>query len=260
MAPLIDTHCHLYLPDFEADREAVMERARQAGISKIVLPNIDAGSIDALRGMCRQYPLMCLPLMGLHPCSVNEHWRKELSIIQQQLEAGDLRWYGIGETGLDYYWSRQYVAEQKQNLEQHIQWSISYRLPLILHSRNALDDCIELISRHRHPQLRGIFHCFSGTLEQARRIVAEGFLLGIGGVVTFPNSKLNEVLPHIGLEHLVLETDSPYLAPVPFRGRRNESSYLTYVVACMADMFQTDADYVARQTSANAARLFGISL
>ncbi|MCS6990308.1 MAG: TatD family hydrolase [Chitinophagales bacterium] len=257
MSFLVDTHCHLYLPDFDADRDAMIQRAQQAGIKWFVLPNIDRNSLAPLTDLCRKYPQECFPLLGLHPCSVSSSWNEELQIIKDQFCRTDLAWVGIGETGLDFYWNLQYVQEQKLNFKQHIFWAIEYDLPLIIHSRNAIDDCIQMISQHKHPRLRGIFHCFSGTLEQAQSIVALGFCLGIGGVVTFPKSGLDQVLLQVGLEHMVLETDSPYLAPIPYRGKRNESSYLKYIAEKVAEIFKTDTEHVARQTTGNAARLFG---
>lgn len=254
---LTDTHCHLYLPDFDADRDAMIQRAIEAGITRFVLPNIDLKSVDALTRLCRQYPNHCFPLIGLHPCSVDDSWQQQSSRIGDYLKHSPVQWYGIGETGLDYYWSRQWIAQQKQNLEQHIRWAKSYRLPLILHSRNAVDDCIEMVSLHRHPDLKGIFHCFSGSLQQAERIVEAGFLLGIGGVVTFPKGNLDQVLPHIPLDCIVLETDSPYLAPVPHRGKRNESSYLILIAQRVAELYRVTPEQVAERTTANACRLFG---
>ncbi len=256
---MIDTHCHLYLPEFDADRAEVVERAQCLGIRYVLLPNVDASTIAALWETCRQFPALCKPMIGLHPCSVATDWEQQIARIRQSLSAPEWPLVAIGETGLDFYWNTSHIALQKKNFQQHIDWAKTLRLPLIIHSRKALDDCIELVERNKDSRLTGIFHCFSGTLDQARRIIDLNFLLGIGGVVTFKNSGLGQVLPHIPLECIVLETDAPYLAPAPFRGKRNEISYLVYIVRRVAEILEMTESEVALQTTKNACRLFHLA-
>lgn len=253
---LIDTHCHLYLPEFDADREAMLQRAEEAGVTKFFLPNIDSGSVESMNLLVTRHPETCLRMMGLHPCSVKENWSDEISIIENWLFNPSYQWYGIGETGLDYYWDKSFVPQQKKNFQQHIEWAKQLRLPIIIHSRDALDDCIEMIGMNKDETLTGIFHCFSGTAQQAKRIMQLGFYLGIGGVVTFKNGGLDKVLPEVGLKQVVLETDSPYLAPVPFRGKRNESSYLKLVAKRISELLQVSGEEVALTTTANAKQVF----
>ena len=236
----------------------MIERAQQAGVMKFFLPNIDTASVDAMQLLSDQYPAVCYPMMGLHPCSVNEKWEEEISGIEQWITNDRFQWYGIGETGLDYYWDKTFIDRQKENFLVHINWAKQFRLPLIIHSRDAIDDCISLVSQHKTDDLGGIFHCFSGTLEQARQIIDLGFYLGIGGVVTFKNSGLDKVMEETDLDQVVLETDSPYLAPVPYRGKRNESSYLQHVVKKLSEIKKIPKEEVATITTANALELFKI--
>jgi TatD DNase family protein len=257
---IIDTHCHLYLPEFSHDREAVLMRASQAGVTKLFLPNIDSGSVESMNLLSSQHRDTCHPMMGLHPCSVKENWNEEIQVIEKWLFNSSHQWYGIGETGLDYYWDTTFIQRQKKNFQKHIDWAKQLRLPIIIHSRDALDDCIEMIARNKDENLSGIFHCFSGTAEQAKRIMELGFYLGIGGVVTFKNGGLDKVLPEVGLKQVVLETDSPYLAPVPFRGKRNESGYLTLVVKKISALLNLQEDEVAKLTTANALKVFQLSV
>ncbi len=254
---LTDTHCHLYLSEFDADRSAMVARAFSAGITKAYLPNVDASTIDPLLSLCAAYPENYMPLMGLHPCSVKENWKDEVRKIENQLFGkSGIKYWGIGETGLDFYWDQAFVDQQKENFQLHIDWAKTLRLPIIIHSREATDACIELIDKNKSSDLHGIFHCFSGSLEQAHRIIDLGFYLGIGGVVTFKNSGLDKVVEQIDLKHLVLETDAPYLAPVPHRGKRNESSYLTLVAERIAIIKNTSVAEVAAITTGNANQVF----
>lgn len=257
---LIDTHCHLYLPEFDADRDQMIHRADEIGVTKFMLPNIESSSIEAMLLLCKQHPSSCLPMMGLHPCSVKENWQTEIREIENHLTEERQKWYGIGETGLDYYWEKTFIDQQKENFQRHIDWAKQLHLPIIIHSRDALDDCIEMIRKNKAENLQGIFHCFSGTLEQANQIIELGFYLGIGGVVTFKNGGLDKVLPSISMENIVLETDSPYLAPVPFRGKRNESSYLKFVVKKIAEIKNILEAEVASITTLNAEKVFKIPL
>lgn len=235
----------------------MMDRAISAGVDQFYLPNVDTGTIESMLDLCSTYRSRCFPMMGLHPCSVKENWQQEILTIEEHLfKRPDIRFKGIGETGLDFYWDKTFIEAQRENFKRHIAWATELELPLIIHSRDAMDACIQMISEHKSAALRGIFHCFSGTKEQAEEIINLGFLLGIGGVVTFKNAGLDQVLESIDLHHLVLETDSPYLAPVPYRGKRNESSYLPLIAARVAAVKQTLAEEVASITSANAKQLF----
>ena len=254
---LIDTHCHLYLEEFSSDRMEVIKRAEEAGVKKFLLPNIDSSSVDAMLQLAKDHS-NCLPMMGLHPCSVNENWKIEIANTEKWLFEKDTTWYGIGETGLDYYWDKTFIPTQKENFRQHIDWAKQLRLPIIIHSRDALDDCIEMIGKNKDENLQGIFHCFSGTMQQAQRIMDLDFYMGIGGVITFKKAGLAELVTEIPLRYLVLETDSPYLAPVPFRGKRNESSYLKFIVSKMAEVKKQTAEEIAEITTANARKIFNL--
>jgi len=255
---LIDTHCHLYASEFDEDREAMLQRAKDAGVGKFFLPNIDSSSFDSMIALSSSHH-ECFPMMGLHPCSVKENWNQEISAVEKWLMNPDYKWFGIGETGLDYYWDKNFIPDQKKNFQQHIDWARQLHLPIIIHSRDALDDCIEMIRKNKDSTLSGIFHCFSGTLEQAKQIMSLDFYLGIGGVVTFKNGGLDKVMNEIDLNHVVLETDSPYLAPVPFRGKRNESSYLKLVVKKISDIKNIPEEEVGSITTRNAEKVFRIS-
>ncbi len=257
---LIDTHCHLYLPEFDADREEMLQRAYAAGVRRFFLPNIDTTSFESMNLLAARHPDSCFPMMGLHPCSVKEDWSEEIGTIEDWLFDASYKWYGIGETGLDYYWDKTFIPQQKENFQKHIDWAKQLHLPIIIHSRDALDDCIEMIRMNKDENLTGIFHCFSGTAEQARQITELDFYLGIGGVVTFKNGGLDKVIPEIDLSHMVLETDSPYLAPVPYRGKRNESSYLKLVAEKISVILGFTEEEVARVTTANALKVFQLSV
>ena len=256
---LIDSHCHLYLPEFDPDREEVFRRGEEASVKLFMLPNIDSSSIESMLSLCRQHPSICFPMMGLHPCSVKENWKIENREIENHLFDGKQKWYGIGETGLDFFWDKTFVDQQKENFQLHIDWAKQLHLPIIIHSRDALDDCIEMIRKNKNENLKGIFHCFTGTVKQANQIMETDFYLGIGGVVTFKNSGLDKVLEEISLSHIVLETDSPYLAPVPHRGKRNESSYLKFVVKKISEIKKISEEEVATVTTSNAKKVFPIS-
>lgn len=254
---MVDTHCHLYLPEFDADRDAMLQRALDSDVDAFFLPNVDAATIDRLLSLAAAFPSTCFPMMGLHPCSVKDNWKEEIAIIEEYLFGKtSLKFHGIGETGLDYYWSKDFVAQQKENFQLHINWAKELLLPVIIHSRDSTDDCIDMIRKNKSDNLHGIFHCFSGDLEQARQITGLGFYLGIGGVVTFRNGGLDRVLNMIDLDHLVLETDAPYLAPVPYRGKRNESSYLPLIAGKIAAIKQVSIDAVVAITTSNAKKLF----
>jgi TatD DNase family protein len=253
---LTDTHAHLYAEEFADDRKGMMDRALQKHVRKLFLPNIDVNSIQPMLNLVWEYPENCFPMMGLHPCSVDEHVEAHLFQIQKWFKKR--KFYAVGEIGLDFYWSLDFKDQQISAFKKQIQWAIQYDLPINIHSRNATPDCIAILQEMKHPKLRGIFHCFSGTADEAKQIVDLGFYLGIGGVITFKNSGLDTAIEHISLNHLVLETDAPYLAPVPYRGKRNESAYLLEVAQKLADLKHTSVENVANITTANATIVFGV--
>jgi TatD DNase family protein len=253
---LIDTHAHLYSDDFSDDRDEMIKRASDAGVQKIILPNIDVGSIMPMINLCSAYPGVCYPLMGLHPTSVGEDYLLQLNTVEEWL--GTRKFYGIGEIGIDLYWDKTYQKEQEDAFRVQLQWAKSYQYPVVIHVRNSFQEVYSILSEEQDGRLSGVFHCFSGSSDDARKIAEAGFLIGIGGVVTFKNSNLPEVLSEIDPGQLLLETDAPYLAPVPYRGRRNESAYLTFVAGKLAEIYGISANEVGRITSDNATRLFGI--
>ncbi|MEO9802342.1 MAG: TatD family hydrolase [Reichenbachiella sp.] len=251
---LVETHAHIYLDQFEKDLDEVIERSKELGVEKIFMPNIDSESIDAMLELEHRYPGYCIPMMGLHPCSVNKNFEKELYVVEDWLNKRDF--VAVGEMGTDLYWDKTFFEQQKEAFNIQSKWAIDKNLPIVIHCRESIDETIELVSDLKSENFRGIFHCFSGTLEQASQIVELGFLLGIGGVATFKNGGLEPVLEAIGLDHLVLETDSPYLAPVPHRGKRNEPAYLDLVAQKIASVKQITKNEVAQATSENAQRIF----
>lgn len=251
---MIDTHCHLYAEELMPDIDAVLCRAEKAGIHKFYLPAIDSSSTENMLKLEEMYPGKCLAMIGLHPCSVNSEYRQELDHISGLLQKR--RFAAIGETGLDFYWDTTYKAEQYLALEKQIEWAMEYELPLVLHTRNAMQETIDVIKKYRSTGLKGIFHCFGGTLHEAVQITECGFLLGIGGVVTYKKSTLPDVLAVTDMKHIVLETDAPYLAPVPYRGKRNESSYMVEVAKKIAAIKNIPVAEVDAITTANAERLF----
>ena len=252
---LIDTHSHIYLPEFDECRLGMMERAHRSGISKILMPAIDSVTHKALLLLEEKDP-DCLAMMGLHPCSVKEGYRDELKIVRDHL--GKRTFKAVGEIGLDFYWDKTFTEQQYSAFHQQLEWALHFDIPVSIHSRNATDECIAVVKEHQQGKLKGVFHCFSGNKEQAQQIIDLGLYLGIGGVVTFKNSGLDKVLETVSLENIVLETDAPYLAPVPFRGKPNEPSYLKYVVEKLTEVKGVSVDEVAAITTANAEKLFGI--
>lgn len=252
---LIDTHTHLYVEDFKQDIDAVVERAIAEGVEKFYLPAIDDSENEALLSLEKKFPEKMFAMAGLHPCSVKENFKDELEKIQKQLSQKDFA--AIGETGLDFYWDKTFSKQQYESLHTHVGWALEYKKPLVLHTRNAMQEAIDLVKEYKGKNLFGIFHCFSGNLQNAKEITEAGFLLGIGGVLTFKNSGITDVIKEVDLRYLVLETDAPYLAPVPFRGKRNESSYLKYIVQKLASIKNISPEEVARQTTENAEKIFG---
>jgi len=253
MNRLIDTHCHLYLEEFSNDLEQVIKRAESEGVTKFFMPAIDSSQISNLFETEKRFKGKCIPMMGLHPCSVKENYQVELRMVQDWLEKRPFA--AVGEIGLDYYWDLSFQSQQVEAFEFQIKLAIRHGLPIVIHSRNSLDDCISLVGQYKG-QLTGIYHCFSGSLQQAQAIIDLGFYLGIGGVLTYRNAGLAEVVKEIPLENIVLETDSPYLTPVPFRGKRNESSYLKYVVLKLAEVKGISVEDVAKETTVNAGKIF----
>lgn len=253
---LIDSHCHLYVKAFNSDREEMVNRALQAGVGLMFLPAIDKDEHENMLQMEAQWPDQCKAMMGLHPCSVMEDLEEEMNLVRTWLEKR--KFCAIGEIGLDYYWDLTFKEQQKAAFRKQLEWSIEFGLPVVIHSRNSVQDCIEIV-RDFHGQLKpGIFHCFSDDLETAKQILEEGFYVGIGGTITYKNSKLPDVVKELPLERIVLETDAPYLTPVPFRGKRNESSYLTYTAEAIAKAQNKSLEEVARVTTENAQKIFGI--
>ena len=250
----IDTHCHLYLSDFEEDIGLVLQRAEQEDVAKFYLPAIDSVTHAKMLALATRFPGKCIPMMGLHPTSVKENHQEELHLVEQWLKKG--KFAAVGEIGLDFYWDEHFKPEQIMSFKQQVDWALQYGLPVVIHSRNALDECIEIIRSKQTGALKGIFHCFSGTINQAKAVIDTGLYLGIGGVLTYKNSGLSQVISEISLDHVVLETDAPYLAPVPHRGKRNESSYLKYVIEKIATIKNTSPEKVGLITTSNAEKIF----
>lgn len=252
---IIETHAHIYDEGFNEDMEQMLARAFEAGVEQIWMPNCNHETIDSMMVLAKAYPDKCLPMIGLHPCYVKEDFEKEIQIIEDYLAKE--KFIAIGEIGLDLYWDKTFFAQQQEAFLQQCALAKKHNLWIDIHSRNAFWETVELIEKNADPNLKGIFHCFTGTLEEAQKAVELGFLLGIGGVATFKNGGLDKVIPHISIDKLVLETDAPYLAPVPYRGKRNEPSYLPLVAQKIADWHQCDVSVVLEKTTQNAKALLG---
>ena len=252
---IIDTHCHLYSEEFDLDREKMMTRALEAGVNKFYLPAIDSEAIPGMLSLEEKYPGKCFAMMGLHPCYVKENYQQELAIVKDWL--AKRKFAAVGEIGLDFYWDKTFTKEQYEAFRMQCDLALQYDLPIVIHTRNAMQETINIVKEYAGKGLRGIFHCFGGSLESAKEIIKAGFYLGVGGVLTYKKAGLPEVLTHVSLDHLVLETDAPYLTPVPFRGKRNEPAYLQYVIERLAEVKQVSAEEVAAITSANAEKIFG---
>ncbi len=255
---LVDTHAHLYLPHFSDDIGQVINNARDNRVLKILLPNIDTESVSPMLDLCARFPDRCYPMIGLHPTSVDGNYKKKLSFLESMAANGT--YTAIGETGTDAHWDTDFLKEQEDSFITHLQWAKKMDLPVVIHARKTMDSLIRIIKTHKNDNLRGVFHAFSGTPRQAREILNLGFKLGIGGVVTYKNSGLTPVLESVGLDDLVLETDSPYLSPVPKRGKRNESAHILLIAEKIAEIKETTVEEVALKTSDNAARLFNLDL
>jgi TatD DNase family protein len=251
---LIDTHCHLYVEDFAGDIDAVMNRAVEAGISEFYMPAIDSTETENLIATEQRFPGKCFAMMGLHPCSVKENYKEELDKVEELL--GKRTFAAIGESGLDYYWDKTFIPQQIDALKIQANWALKYDIPIVLHTRDAMQETIDVIKEFAPKGIRGIFHCFGGSIVEARQIIEMGFYLGIGGVLTYKKSGLAELLADIDMSHLVLETDAPYLTPVPFRGKRNESSYLKLIAEKLAEVKNISLEEVANITTENAERVF----
>ena len=251
----IDTHAHLYDEQFIQDIQSVIFKSQEQGVGKIFMPNCDLATLQPMLAIANEYPRNCFPMLGLHPCYVKEDVEEVLEAMQKHL-SGDITFSAIGEIGLDYYWDKTFVEQQKRAFELQIDWALQSELSIVVHSRESTQDCIDIIAKKQQGDLRGIFHCFSGTLNEAKQLIDLGFYLGIGGVLTFKNSDLKSIVKDIDLKHLVLETDAPYLAPVPHRGKRNEPTYIPLIASIMAEIKQVTIDEIAHQTSINANQIF----
>ena len=256
---MIDTHSHIFEPDFADDLPEVIARAKEIGVEKIFMPNIDDTSVDAMLGVCRQYPGYCFPMLGFHPTSVDADAMPKVKEMKKRLTEGH-PYIAIGEVGLDLYWDKTYIKEQQMVLEEQIQWALEWELPLVIHCREAFPELFDVLKPYKETKLTGVFHSFTGTVNEAMELLDYScFMVGINGVVTFKKSTLPEALKVLPLERLVLETDSPYLAPVPFRGKRNESSYVKRVAVKLTELYGVEIGEVERQTTANALKVFKIS-
>ncbi|MFI5160564.1 MAG: TatD family hydrolase [Sphingobacteriales bacterium] len=253
---LTDTHTHQYYQSDPQKRQELMQRCLDNGIGRLFLPNVDSASMELVFSQVAAFPEYCFPMLGLHPCDVKANWREELEFIHAAIPKHKI--YAIGEIGIDLYWDKSTLDIQIEAFKIQIAWAKKLKLPIVIHCRNSFDEVFEVLQQEQDENLRGILHCFTGTIEQARQLIGMGFYLGIGGVVTYKNSGLDKVVEQIDLEHIVLETDSPYLTPVPFRGKPNESSYLLYVAQKVADLHQTDLETVAKITTENSRVIFGI--
>lgn len=251
---LIDTHSHIYLPEFDPDRQLMLEKAEKAGIRQILMPAIDSSTHEAMLKLEAGQPMTCIAMMGLHPCSVKENYRDELKTASSYFEKRSFT--AVGEIGLDFFWDKTFVAEQYLAFHEQIELALQYDIPIVIHSRESIDECIRVATEHQKGKLKGVFHCFSGNDVQAKQVIDLGFYLGIGGVVTFKNAGLDKVMENIDLNKIVLETDAPYLAPVPFRGKRNEPSYVKYVVKKLSEVKKTSIEEIAMVTTANAQKIF----
>jgi len=253
----IDTHAHLYLKEFDNEQPEVVRRAVESGVTTMLLPNIDADSIQPMRRFCAQFPEHCLPTAGLHPTSVNKNYHEEMAIVEDELKTQ--KCHAVGETGIDLYWDKTFIKEQEYCFNRQLELALQYNLPVIIHSRNALNEIFNILRAFGSPLPAGVFHCFPGNVIEAEKAIKFGFHLGIGGVVTFKNSRQNEIIKTLPLQHIVLETDAPYLAPVPFRGQRNESAYIPVIAQHIANETNMSLEEVADETTKSALEIFNIS-
>lgn len=255
MTKLIDTHAHLYLSEFENDIEDVIEQSKEAGVERIYMPNINSESIEDMLFLERKYENYCIPMMGLHPCYVKDNYKEELKVMKSWFNTRPF--CAVGEIGIDLYWDKTYLKEQISAFELQIYWAKELDIPIVIHCRESIDMTIDLVKKLQDGHLKGIFHCFIGNLDHAKKIIDLNFLLGIGGVVTFKNGGLDKIIPDVDLKHIVLETDSPYLSPSPHRGKRNMPSYLHLIASKIAELKTCDMNEVAKITTENAKNIFG---
>lgn len=256
MISFIDTHTHLYLDAFDIDRTEAISRAKQVGVERLLLPDIDSSHRSKLLFLAEENPGVCFPMLGIHPTSIKENYQQELSLLNESLENHKV--YAIGECGLDYYWDKTYIEQQKIVLIEQFYLAHHYKLPLVLHSRKSLNDLILLLKQYKHLSLTGVFHCFPGNEIEALKVIELGFYLGIGGVVTYKNATMASVVKNIDLDYILLETDAPFLPPIPYRGKRNESAYITVIAETIARIKNTSVEEIAIRTTKNAEKLFEI--
>ena len=253
---IIDTHTHLYLKQFKDDIHNVIQRSKDIGINKFIFPAIDSTHFDDMHDLKNKYPGSIYLMSGLHPTDVKENFKQELEFVVNSLKSHS--YVAIGEIGIDLYWDKTYLKQQQEAFTFQIRLAIKHDLPIVIHCRDAFDEIFEILDKENCDKLRGVFHCFTGTLEQAKRAIDLDFVLGIGGVVTFKNGGIDKFLNQIDLTHIVLETDSPYLAPVPFRGKRNESSYIVYVIDKLSEIYGLSKEEIASVTTKNAKKVFAL--
>lgn len=253
---LIDTHSHIYSDDYNGDTDKIMQRALDADVQKILLPNIDSSSIKRMLDLTARYKKNCFPMMGIHPTSVNNDYKQELEVFDYWIKKE--KFYAIGEIGIDLYWDNSYKHEQKLVFEHQLNYAEKMQLPVSIHTRDSFEFTFDILTKSYYKKIRGAFHCFTGTIEQAKAAIDAGFKIGVGGIVTFKNSGISQMIAQLQPSDLLLETDSPYLTPSPYRGKRNESSYLTFIAEKVAEIFDMPVDEIAKITSKNAEELFGI--
>ncbi|QTE21739.1 TatD family hydrolase [Polaribacter cellanae] len=253
---ITDTHTHLYSDQFDEDRETMMQRAKEAGISRFFIPAIDSSYTQRMLDLEAKYPYDVYLMMGLHPTSVKDNYLDELAHVREWIDKKEF--YAIGEIGIDLYWDKSFLAQQQEAFRTQIQWAKEKKLPIVIHCRDAFDEIFEVLETEKSDDLHGIFHCFTGTKEQAEKAISYNMKLGIGGVATFKNGKIDKFLNEIDLQHIVLETDAPYLAPTPYRGKRNESSYITNVIDKLVDIYELSFKEIAEITTQNSKEVFGV--
>ncbi|MFT5860294.1 MAG: TatD DNase family protein [Flavobacteriaceae bacterium] len=255
----IDTHTHLFDSAFDEDRTAIVRKSIESGVERMLLPNIDIDTIDAMHALAAEFPDNCFSMMGLHPGSIKEDWEERLSIIKKHLFSQ--KYIAVGEIGMDLYWDKTFVKEQAEAFKIQVEWAKELRLPIAIHARDAFDEIFEILDEINDERLSGVFHCFTGDVDQANHVVGYGdFKLGIGGVLTYKKAGLDKVLEEVELKHLILETDSPYLPPVPFRGKRNESSYVVHIAERLTDIYDVPLKVIEEETTKNALELFSLPL
>lgn len=253
---LIDTHTHLYLNNFAADRNEIIQNAVNQGVETMLLPAIDRSTFNSMMDLVNQYPGTCLPMIGLHPTSINNNYEAEIEFVETKLNEGGYN--AIGEIGIDLYWDGTYFDQQKDAFRGQLRMAKKHQLPVVIHTRDSFDEIYPIVKEEKTDNLKGVFHCFTGTIDEAKKIIDIGFLMGIGGIITFKNAGLAETVQDLPLESLVLETDAPFLTPVPFRGKRNQSAYVTYIAKKLAEVKNMKVDQIAEITSNNAVDLFNL--